>query len=163
MEEKIIIQRGRRSLRLGGHPGALPLRDRGHVQRPVRQGARLPVHLRRSGDAPGPRPRQPFFGLSWPDSIFYQIIESVQTASAINGPPPARPRPGREAGRCRGRHAQPGRSSGAIVLVALGGLLLLANFDVIDYDTLFDFWPLAVIVLGLKLVFDPVARSKKGK
>jgi hypothetical protein len=50
-----------------------------------------------------------------------------------------------------------------IILIALGGMLILANFEIINYDTLFDFWPVAVIVLGLKLVVDAVAKSKNGK
>ena len=46
-----------------------------------------------------------------------------------------------------------------IVLLALGGILLLANFDVISYETVFDFWPIAIIVIGVKLVADYVAKK----
>jgi len=49
-----------------------------------------------------------------------------------------------------------------IVLLALGVILLLANFDVIDYGTLFDFWPVLVIVIGLKFIID-YATKKNGK
>ena len=41
-----------------------------------------------------------------------------------------------------------------IALMMLGGILLLANFEVIDYYTLWEFWPIAVILIGLKLVVD---------
>ena len=50
-----------------------------------------------------------------------------------------------------------------IFLIALGVLLIMANFEfLITYRTLGNFWPLAVIVVGLKLVYDAVAKSKKG-
>jgi membrane-bound ClpP family serine protease len=49
-----------------------------------------------------------------------------------------------------------------IVLIVLGVLLILANFEIILYETLFDFWPVAVIIIGLKLVADSVAKSKNG-
>ena len=39
----------------------------------------------------------------------------------------------------------------------------MANFEIISYDALFDFWPIAVIVVGLKLVVDSVARTKKSQ
>jgi hypothetical protein len=48
------------------------------------------------------------------------------------------------------------------VLIGLGALLLLANFDVVRYHVLYDFWPVAVIGLGLKLVID-YSRAKKEK
>ena len=47
-----------------------------------------------------------------------------------------------------------------IVLMALGGILILANFDVINYDTLFDFWPVVIIGIGVKLVLDYMAKNK---
>lgn len=96
---------------------------------------------------------QPFLGLMLAGFFFYQLIESIQTAKRIN------------------RIAQHGAEqeleieefpdvirSGSIFwgifLMALGALLLLANFEVIDYGTLWDFWPVAVIVVGVKLVAD---------
>jgi hypothetical protein len=47
---------------------------------------------------------------------------------------------------------------GAVLLV-LGAVLLLANFDIIDYDTVFDFWPVVIVVIGIKLIIDYVARK----
>ena len=103
-----------------------------------------------------------FFGLMLAGFYFYQIIESVQTASAIN----RRALTGREeeTGAIEDQILEPAKAGSVFwgaVLVALGALLLLANFDVIDYDVLFDFWPLAVIGLGIKLVIDHFARAKK--
>src|SRR4030043_389195 len=34
------------------------------------------------------------------------------------------------------------------------GILLLGNFEVISYKTILDFWPVVVIVIGGKLIFD---------
>ena len=105
---------------------------------------------------------QPFFGLILAGFYFYQIIESVQTASAIN----RRALTGREdeTAAIEDQLLEPAKAGSVfwgVVLMGLGALLLLANFDVIDYGTLFDFWPLAVIGLGVKLVFDHFARAKK--
>ena len=105
---------------------------------------------------------QPFFALILAGFYFYQIIESVQTASAIN----RRALTGREdeTAAIEDQILEPAKAGSVfwgVVLVGLGALLLLANFRVIDYDTLFDFWPLAVIGFGVKLVFDHFARAKK--
>jgi len=47
-----------------------------------------------------------------------------------------------------------GSISWGIILILLGGLFLLANYEVISYDALIDYWPLALIGLGLKLLAD---------
>lgn len=103
---------------------------------------------------------QPFVGLLLTGFIVFQFFDNIQSARAINaaalGEVPA------------GAAAQPLpeiTSSGSIfwgiVLIVLGVVLIMANFEVISYDALFDFWPIAVIVVGLKLVVDSVARTKK--
>ncbi|MFO7732969.1 MAG: DUF5668 domain-containing protein [Candidatus Aminicenantes bacterium] len=104
---------------------------------------------------------QPFKALLLAGFYFFQIIDSVQIAKTINlsaaGEKPA------EAGDQGLPDIVP---SGSVfwgaVLIILGGLLILANFDIIRYETLFDFWPVAVIVIGLKLVADSMARKKNG-
>lgn len=105
---------------------------------------------------------QPFFGILMAGFYFYQIVEAIQTASAIN----RRALTGQEdeVVPVEDQILEPAKAGSIFwgaVLVVLGGLLLLANFDVIDFDTLFDFWPLAVIGLGVKLVYDHFARAKK--
>ena len=103
---------------------------------------------------------QPFVGLLLAGFIVFQFFDNIQSARAVNaaalGEVPA------------GAAAQPLpeiASSGSIfwgiVLIVLGVVLIMANFEVISYDALFDFWPIAVIVVGLKLVVDSVARTKK--
>lgn len=103
---------------------------------------------------------QPFVGLLLAGFIVFQFFDNIQSARVVNaaalGEAPA------------GSVAQPLpeiASSGSIfwgiVLIVLGVLLIMANFEVISYDALVDFWPIAVIVVGLKLVLDSVARAKK--
>ena len=48
-----------------------------------------------------------------------------------------------------------------VILLLLGGFLLLANFEVISYDTVWDFWPVVVIVIGVKLIADYASKKKK--
>ncbi len=105
----------------------------------------------------------PFVPLLFTGFFFYQIFDNVQSAKAINA-------------AAAGVKIEPGAaalalpeipSAGSIfwgaVLIVLGVMLILANFEIISYDRLFDFWPVAVIVIGLKLVLDSVARSKNGQ
>ena len=47
--------------------------------------------------------------------------------------------------------------------VLLVVVLILANFEIILYRTIGDYWPLAVIVIGVKLVLESMAKSKEGK
>jgi hypothetical protein len=42
-------------------------------------------------------------------------------------------------------------------LIVLGGLFLLHNFDLFDFDWLWQFWPIALIVVGIKLLKPPPA------
>jgi hypothetical protein len=105
---------------------------------------------------------QPFIGLLLAGFIVYQFFDNIQSAKAINAA---------AAGQASASAVDQGlpeiSSRGSVfwgvVLIVLGALLILANFEVIHYDTLVDFWPVAVIVLGLKLVYDSVAKSKNGK
>jgi hypothetical protein len=44
-------------------------------------------------------------------------------------------------------------------LIVLGVLFLLYNFDLFDFDWLWQFWPLALIVIGIKLIRFPASTS----
>ena len=101
-----------------------------------------------------PHAGQPFQALMLTGFYIFQIIEAVQSAKEINRlalgengvslPPalsPAAP-------------VRPGSVFWGIVLMALGGIFLLGNFEIIDYDRIFDFWPVIVIVIGLKMITD---------
>jgi TM2 domain-containing membrane protein YozV len=91
--------------------------------------------------------------------IFFQFFDNIHSARAIN-----------EAGAGEpvtqaGLLPEDVMSTGSIFwggfLVALGLVLILVNFEVLALDTLADFWPVVVIIIGLKLVYDSVAKSKK--
>jgi len=101
-----------------------------------------------------PHAGQPFPALLLAGFYIFQIIEAVQTAGAIN-------RRAAEEAEVAGTAPATGLAvtppSGSvfwgIVLVILGAIFLLANFGVVDYGRLWDFWPLIVVVLGLKLIY----------
>lgn len=114
------------------------------------------VHMQARGGG------QPFLGLLLAGYIVYQFFDNIQSARAINAAATGQAPAGQAIAEL-----PDGAASGSIfwgiVLIVLGALLILANFELISYDRLFDFWPVAVIVVGLKLVADSVAKSKNGK
>lgn len=96
------------------------------------------------------------FGLALAAFYFYQAIDNIQSAKTASGAAvAAEAAAAPEAG-------ESGSIFWGIVLIALGVILILANFEIIPYRTLGDYWPVAAIVVGLKLVYD-AARSKKNK
>jgi TM2 domain-containing membrane protein YozV len=101
---------------------------------------------------------QPFMGLMLGGFYFYQLMEAIQTAKRINRISLNQPEE-----RIEVEEFPDVLKSGSIFwggfLIALGGLLLLANFEIIDYGTLWDFWPVAVIVIGVKLIADYYAKN----
>jgi hypothetical protein len=111
-------------------------------------------------DAPG---GQPFKALILAGFYFFQIIDAINNAKAINlaaaGEKPL------EASKADflPEIAPSGSIFWGATLVVIGALAILANFDVITWEKLWDFWPVAVIVIGFKLVFDSVTRAKTGK
>jgi hypothetical protein len=111
-------------------------------------------------DGPG---GQPFKALILAGFYIFQIIESVNNAKALNlaaaGQKPE------EAAKVDfvPQIVPSGSVFWGVVLIAIGALSILANFDVITWETLWDFWPVAVIVIGLKLVFDSIVRARNGK
>lgn len=104
---------------------------------------------------------QPFAGLILGGFYFYQIFDAIQTAKAIN----------RRALRIKGDEEEEkaeeipqalksGSVFWGVVTMALGVILLLANFDIISYDRVWDFWPVVVIIIGLKLIADYFSKDK---
>lgn len=104
---------------------------------------------------------QPFLGLLLAGFYFFQIIDAVHVAKNINrlccvetG----------EAGAVPTEEITPTIRTGSIfwglLLMALGVILLLANFDIISYGKIFDLWPLVVIIIGLKLLADYFSRKQ---
>ncbi len=114
------------------------------------------VHSQRYGGA------QPFMGLFLAGFLFYQFFDNIQSAKAINAAA-AGGKPEEDMVRDLPEAVRSGSVFWGAFLIVLGVVLILANFEVIAYGTVADFWPLAVIVVGLKLVVDSMSRSKKDK
>jgi hypothetical protein len=108
-----------------------------------------------------PHHGQPFQGLLLAGFYIFQVIEAVQAARQINGLAPAEnggaaappPTPAPEA------PARSGSVFWGAALMVIGALFLLANFEIIDYDRIFQFWPVLVIVIGLKMIADYFSRK----
>ena len=104
---------------------------------------------------------QPFWALILAGFYFYQIIESIQDAKRIN----QKALKGEDYEETKVDEFPEIVKSGSIfwgiVLVVLGAVFLLANFDVIDYDILWELWPHAVIGIGAKFIYEYYSESKK--
>ncbi|MDR3721265.1 MAG: B-box zinc finger protein [Candidatus Acidoferrales bacterium] len=81
---------------------------------------------------------------------FYMPIEAYRTAKAHRSGEPQRPDILESEGR---------KPIGAIVLIALGVLFLLANFHVLDRDWFSKVWPAGLILLGVWILFDRMRRT----
>ncbi len=103
---------------------------------------------------------QPFAGLILAGFYIFQIIDAIHGARMINlvaetGSSPVTAEPA-VAPKTEAR----GSIFWGVFLIALGVIFLLANFDIILYESIFDFWPLFIIVIGLKLIVDASTRHK---
>ncbi len=112
-----------------------------------------------------PHGPHPFLPLVFAAFYFYQIIDAVQTAKAINlkalgqtGEPVPAAAP--LAAAAESASAKSGSVFWGCVLIGLGSIFLLSNFEIIDYDRIFDFWPVIVIVIGLKMIADYFLKKK---
>jgi TM2 domain-containing membrane protein YozV len=103
---------------------------------------------------------QPFAGIVLGAFYIFQIIDSVNVANKIN----RRALVGGEAEVEETTISTEAVTAGSIfwgiLLIALGGILLLGNFEVISYKTIWDFWPAVVIVIGAKLIFDYLSKKE---
>jgi len=111
-----------------------------------------------------PHGPQPFLPLVFAAFYFYQIIDAVQTAKAINQKALLQTEPAPLATPATAAVAETAPRSGSVfwgfILMALGAIFLLSNFEVFDYDRIFDFWPVIVIVIGLKMIADYYTKKK---
>ena len=160
MEEKIILKRPPKSGFLAGllsciFPGLGALYNRqvmkGMMFMVIFAGL---VTLQTSGEG------QPFAALLLAGFWFYQLIDAVMTAKTIN----RRTLDGDYVEETVDEFPEIVKSGSifwGIILMAVGGILLLANFDIISYGTIFDFWPLVIIVIGIKLVMDYMTKNKE--
>jgi len=111
-----------------------------------------------------PHTGQPFPALLLAGFYIFQIIEAVQTAKSINRQAELEDETEKEPSVEKDllKIGPSGSVFWGIGLIVLGGIFLLGNFDIIDYDRIWDFWPVVVIVVGLKLIVDYFA-EKNGK
>jgi len=100
------------------------------------------------------------FGLGIAAFYFYQIFDNVQSARALNIAAASQESPAVAVPENFGA-GESGSIFWGLFLIVLGALLILANFEIIAYKTLWNCWPVAVILVGLKLVYDSAAKSKK--
>lgn len=98
---------------------------------------------------------QPFAGLLLAGFYFFQIFDAVHQARMINL---ARSSVGAKEEVVV---AEPkGSVFWGILMIALGVIFLLANFEIILYENIFDYWPVIIIVIGLKLILDSFRRHR---
>jgi len=90
-------------------------------------------------------PLGPIFGLGAAAFYFYMVIDSYQTAKArqLGQPTPEWFAP---------NELRVNAPTGAVALIALGILFLLANLGVPIFSQIGKFWPVLLIVLGLVLL-----------
>ncbi|MBN2207256.1 MAG: hypothetical protein JW742_07615 [Candidatus Aminicenantes bacterium] len=104
---------------------------------------------------------QPFLGLCLAGFYIFQIIDAVQCANAQNrrlaaGPGGDLPAPT----EALNGDLKTGSIFWGLFLMGLGVLFLLANFDVIDYGSIWKYWPVLIIVIGVKLVFEHASAGR---
>lgn len=104
-----------------------------------------------SSDIPGSY--HAFLGIALGCFYFYMPIEAYRVAKA------------RQTGGAGGAGESPlietagGRPTGAIILIALGMFLLLANLGLFEWEWLGKAWPLGLIALGVWLLASRLKRS----
>ncbi|MBS3818005.1 hypothetical protein KGY73_00650 [bacterium] len=158
-EEKIVVQKPPKSPALAGilaffFPGV------GHLyNRQIVKGlifififAGL-VSMQPTGGA------QPFIALVLAGFYIFQLVDAIQTSKAINH----RFYRGEEEEEEKLEEFPESVRSGSVfwglILLVLGSVLLLANYDVISYEKLIELWPIVIIVIGIKLVVDHVSKK----
>jgi TM2 domain-containing membrane protein YozV len=104
---------------------------------------------------------QPFLGLALAGFYFYQLFDAVQTSGRIN----RRVLQGEEdliETEEVPEFVKTGSIFWGIVLIALGVVLIFANFELMSYDTVFEFLiPFSILVIGVKLVVDHYTKSRE--
>ncbi len=106
---------------------------------------------------------QPFKALMLAAFYIFQFIESINATRAVNLTAAGNEAAGAETIHAAEDMVPSGSIFWGITLIILGVLFTMANFEVISYEHLFDFWPLAVIIIGLKMILDYVRAGNEKK
>lgn len=106
----------------------------------------------------------PFLGILLGGLYVYQFIDAISTASAIN----RKALQGEEVGEVKVEElpefVRTGSVFWGIILMILGVVLLMANFEfLVTYSRIWSLWPLIVIIIGVKLVVDYMAKNKESE
>lgn len=104
---------------------------------------------------------EPFVAILLAGFYFYQIIDSVYTARRINRRVLGGEAAAEEEMEDVTRVVKSGSVFWGALLVVLGIIFLLGNFEIINYNRIFDFWPVVVIIIGIKLVLDHFSKNNK--
>jgi TM2 domain-containing membrane protein YozV len=106
---------------------------------------------------------QPFVALLLAGFYIFQIIDAINEAKStriLTETTTAGASSPAKTGGDNEVAAASGSISWGIILILLGSLFLLANFDIISYESFIDYWPLILVGLGLKLVVDHFSTKK---
>jgi hypothetical protein len=165
MEEKVILKRPPKSPALAGilsffFPGTGALYNGQPLKfLVVLLGAAIMITMlaQEEGSAP-------FLGIMLGGLYFYQFIDAIVTASAIN----RKVLLGEEVDEIKieelPEFVRTGSVFWGIVLMIFGVVFLMANFSfIITYSRIWNIWPLAVIIFGVKLIVDYLAKNKEGE
>jgi hypothetical protein len=105
---------------------------------------------------------QPFTGLLLAGFIIFQFFESIQAAKAINLVAAGQKPEDAAKADFLPDVIRAGSIFWGIILIVIGVLVTLTNFDVLTWETLWHFWPVPMIIFGLKLIYDSHAKAKNG-
>jgi hypothetical protein len=165
MEEKVILKRPPKSPALAGilsffFPGTGALYNGQPLKfLVVLLGAAIMITMlaQEEGSAP-------FLGIMLGGLYFYQFIDAIVTASAINRKAVL----GEEVDEIKieelPEFVRTGSVFWGIVLMIFGVVFLMANFSfIITYSGIWNLWPLVVIIFGVKLIVDYLAKNKEGE
>ena len=113
------------------------------------------ITLQEQGEA------QPFLAIILGGFYFFQLIDAIQTAKLINQKA-LKEEVVEDMIEELPQFFKTGSIFWGVIILALGVVFLMANFELISYSSIWDFWPLVIIVIGGKLIFD-YSTKKNGK
>jgi cell wall-active antibiotic response 4TMS protein YvqF/B-box zinc finger protein len=100
---------------------------------------------------------QPLFGMMIAVWIFYMAFEAYHTARRRQLGQPVD-----EFSSIMPRHGEPTKFPLApIILIAAGLLFLLNNLDIIRFGQMIRYWPVALIALGVYLLYERIGGSER--
>lgn len=162
MEEKIVLKRPPKSPALAGilaffFPGTGALYNRQPLKfLAVIIGFAVMVTMLANEEGSAP-----FLGILLGGLYFYQFFDAIITANAIN----RKYQEGEEVEELKVEEVPEFIRTGSvfwgIVLMIIGVVLLMANFDfLVTYSKIWSLWPLVVIIIGVKLILDYASKDK---